>query len=66
MDELAAVQADRTETGDGLTRRGMEDDPVPVFGRNPPATPGAVALEVAFVLAPQLNVAATRQAAEFS
>ncbi len=65
VDELAAQQADRAETGDGLSRRGMEDDGVLVFGRDPHATAGAVALEVAFVLAPQLNIAAPRQTAEF-
>ena len=77
VDELAAEQ-DRAETGDGLSRRGMEDDGgrrrgkttgeddgVLVFGRDPQATSGAVALEVAFVLAPQLNIAAPRQTAEF-
>ena len=65
VDELAAEQADRAETGHGLSRRGMEDDGVFIFGRDPHATSGAVALEVAFVLAPQLNIAATRQTAEF-
>ena len=65
VDELSAVQTDGAEAGDGLPRRGMEDDRILVFGWNPHATACAVALEVAFVLAPQLKVAAARQAVEF-
>ena len=69
MDELAAEQADRAEQATdcrvGAWKTTGEDDAVLVFGRDPHATSSAVALEVAFVLAPQLNIAAPRQTAEF-
>ena len=65
VNELAASQADRAETGDGLARGGMFDHGIPVFGWNPHSAARAVLLEMAFVQTPQFNVAAFRQPAQF-
>lgn len=65
VNELAASQADRAEAGDGLARGGVVDHGVPVLRGNPHSAARAVLLEVAFVQAPQFNVAALRQPAQF-
>ena len=65
VDELPGPQADGAEAGDGLARRRVEDDGVPVLRRHPEAAARPVALEVALVLAPQLDILTKRQFHEF-
>ena len=63
--ELAAGEAHRPKAGDRLARRRVQDDRGLVLGRNPHAAPCAVALEVALILAPQLNVLPAGQEPQF-
>ena len=63
--ELPRAEADGAEAGDRLPGRRVEDDRVLVLRRHPDMAAGAVPLEVALVLAPELDVIARRQLAEF-
>ena len=63
--ELAGAQGHRAEAGDRLSGGRVPEHGIPVLGRDPHAAAAAVALEVALVLAPQVNVVSARQHAEF-
>ena len=52
--ELAASHVDRTETGHGLSRWGVQQHRIADLRGHPQAARGAVLLEVAFVHAPQV------------
>ena len=64
--ELAGAQADGAEAGDRLARRRVPRHGVLVLGRHPHAAPAAVPLEVALVLAAQVDVVTRGQETQFS
>ena len=64
-DQAARTQVHGTKAGDGLARRRVLHDGIPALRSNPHAATRSVLLEVAFVDAPQINVVALCQAAQF-
>ncbi len=63
--ELTGSQADRAEASHRLAGWRMLQDGVLDFRRYPHTAAGAMLLEVTFIQAPQFDVGASRQAAEF-
>ena len=63
--ELTCAQIDRAKAGDGFAGGSMQQNRVFILRGHPQATARAVLLKVTFVQAPQLNVGAPGQAAEF-
>src|SRR5450759_2721180 len=63
--ELTRAQADRAEARHGLAGRCMLQDGVLDLRRYPHSAAGAMLLEVAFIEAPEFDVGASRQTAEF-
>src|SRR6266478_6604638 len=64
-DELPAVQAHGAEAGDRFARGRVQHHRILDLGRHPHPGAGSVLLEVAFVQAPQVQVSATGQSAQF-
>lgn len=64
-DEAAIAQADGAEITHALASGIVPDHRIRDVGRNPHAAAGAVLLEVDFINCPQIDVASTRQIAEF-
>src|SRR5437016_960527 len=64
-DELPAIEVHRPEAGDRFARGRVQHNRILVLGRYPHPGAGSVLLEVAFVQAPQIQVSATGQSAQF-
>jgi hypothetical protein len=65
VDELPGAEVDGTKAGNGLPRRSMQHHRVLDLRRNPHPQPRAMALEVALIEVPKLNVIPLRQAFRF-
>lgn len=64
-EKLTAAHANRAEAGDGLAGRRMAQDRILDLRRYPHAAARTVLLKVTFIQAPQFDVAASGQMAEF-